>query len=107
MVPAKRPAKTSNLQEISLYGFGALPIEDTTPVSEPPLKRRLRPRPSTALTEPETEVIVVKSFARQPKKGSSKPIKAAKKTATGKQRTPKEADPKSNTTEISDSEASS
>lgn len=44
MVAAKMPAEPAELENVSMYGFGAIPnLEASIPLDEP-LKRRLRPR---------------------------------------------------------------
>lgn len=84
MVAAKMPAEPAELENVSMYGFGAIPnLEASIPFDEP-LKHRLRPRrEKTEEASNNADLLIVdvrKRGAVQRPSSSKRPKSRARKT---------------------------
>jgi hypothetical protein len=85
MVAAKLPTEPAQLENVSMYGFGAIPNLEELVTWDEPLKRRLRPRRDRVQEEPNTDVFIVNARQRgratqRQSSSSSKPKPRARQT---------------------------
>lgn len=81
MVPAAMPIEANDMENVSLYGFGAIPKTEssaTAATADEPMKRRLRPRREKAAVADAADVILVNVRPRRPRRA------AVQKTAVAK-----------------------
>ncbi|KHO00760.1 uncharacterized protein MAM_01538 [Metarhizium album ARSEF 1941] len=71
MVAVQMPADPSSLNNVSMYGFGAIPNLEASVTPEEPLKRRLRPRRGKTEEASDADVFLVN--VRQRSNGNQRP----------------------------------
>ncbi|KAK2593407.1 hypothetical protein QQS21_008895 [Conoideocrella luteorostrata] len=85
MVVAKMPDEPLELENVSMYGFGAIPNLEASESSEAPLKRRLRPRKEKkreATSDAEVVILDIKSQPQRPKSSVAKSSSRARASSS-------------------------